>query len=214
MLGEQAADRVDVLILQVDTENLAELVDAQAGRKAERAVLVERVLGAFVIVLVGDIAHELLDEVLQGNQTGGSAVLVHDHGHVGRFALHIAQQVHGALRLGFESGRAHDFHQCRHGGTLGGLGVQNVGAHRILEVENTQDLVARIANHRHAGVARTQEQAQRLAQRHVATHGEHIGAGHHERADAQVVHLEHGLHHLRLVVLDGLGVGGALQELA
>ena len=92
--------------------------------------------------------------------------------------------------------------------------MQNVGAHRILEVENTQNLVARISNHRHARVARTQEQAQRLAQRYVAAHGEHIGAGHHERADAQVIHLKHGLHHLRLVVLDGLSVGGTLQEFA
>ena len=167
-----------------------------------------------MVVLVRDIADQLLNQVLQSNQTGGSAVLINHNRHVRGLALHIAKQVHGALRLGFESGRAHDLHQGWHGGTLGGLGVQNVSAHRILQVEHAQNLVARIANHRHAGVARTQEQAQRLAQRYVATHGEHIGAGHHERADAQVVHLEHRLHHLRLVVLDGLGVGGSLQELA
>ena len=92
--------------------------------------------------------------------------------------------------------------------------MQDEGAHRILQVEHAQNLIARITNHRHTRITRTQEQAQRLAQRGVAARGEHIGTRNHERTDAGIVHLKDGLHHLRLVILNGFSVGSAVQELA
>ena len=92
--------------------------------------------------------------------------------------------------------------------------MQDEGAHRVLQVKHAQNLIARITNHRHTRITRTQEQAQCLTQRGVTASGEHVGARNHERTDAGIVHLKDGLHHLRLVVLDGFSVGGAVQELA
>ena len=214
MLSEQTAHRINIFIVEFTTENLTQLINTQTSRQTERAVIVQRVFGALVVVLVRDVTDQLLNEVLQGNQTGGSAVLINHNRHVRGLALHLTKQVHGALRLGLKTSRAHQLNHGRQGGTRGGLTVQNEGAHRVLQVEHAQNLIARIANHRHAGVARTQEQAQRLTQRGVTVGGEHVGTRNHERTDAGIVHLKDGLHHLRLVVFNGLSIGGAVQELA
>ena len=214
MLSEQTTHRINIFIVELTTENLAQLINAQTSRQAERAVVIQRVLGALMVVLVRDVADQLLDEVLKGNQTGGSAVLINHNRHVRGLALHLTQQVHGALRLRLKTSRTHQLNHGRQGGTRGSLTVQDEGAHRILQVEHAQNLIARITNHRHTRITRTQEQAQRLTQRGVTAGGEHVGARNHERTDAGIVHLKDGLHHLRLVVLDGFSVGGAVQELA
>ena len=45
MLSEQTAHRINIFILEFTTENLAQLINTQAGRETERAVIVQRVLG-------------------------------------------------------------------------------------------------------------------------------------------------------------------------
>ena len=214
MLSEQTAHRINIFILEFTTENLAQLINTQAGRQTERAVIVQRVLGAFVVVLVRDVADQLLNQILKRDQTGGAAVLINNNRHVRGLTLHLTQQVHGALRLGLKTGRAHQLNHGRQGGTLRRLRMQDEGAHRVLQVEHAQNLIARITNHRHTRITRTQEQAQRLTQSGIAAGGEHVGTRNHERTDAGIVHLKDGLHHLRLVVLNGFSVGGAVQELA
>ena len=214
MLSEQTAHRINIFIVEFTTENLAQLINTQTGRETERAVVVQRVLGALVVVLVRDVADQLLNQVLKGNQTGGAAVLVNNNRHVRGLSLHLTQQVHGALRLGLKTSRAHQLNHGRQGGTLRRLTVKDEGAHRVLQIEHAQNFIARITNHRHTRITRTQEQAQRLTQRGVAAGGEHVGTRNHERTDAGIVHLKDGLHHLRLVILNGFSVGGAVQELA
>ena len=214
MLSEQTAHRINIFIVEFTTENLTQLINAQTSREAERAVIIQRVLGALMVVLVRDVTDQLLNQVLKGNQTGGSAVLINHNCHVRGLALHLTQQVHGALRLRLKTSRTHQLNHGRQGGALRSLTVQDEGAHRVLQVEHAQNLIARLANHRHTRITRTQEQTQRLTQRGVAAGGEHVGTRNHERTDAGIVHLKDGLHHLRLVVLNGLSVGGAVQELA
>ena len=214
MLSEQTAHRINIFIVEFTTENLAQLINTQTGRETERAVIVQRVLGALVIVLIRNVADQLLNQILKRDQTGGAAVLINNNRHVRGLTLHLTQQVHGALRLGLKTCRAHQLNHGRQGGTFGSLAVQDEGAHRVLQVEHAQNLIARITNHRHTRITRTQEQAQRLTQRGVTAGGEHVGTRNHERTDAGIVHLKDGLHHLRLVVLDGFSVGGAVQELA
>ena len=42
-----------------------------------------------MIVLVRDIADQLLNQILKGNQTGGAAVLINNDRHVRGLALHL-----------------------------------------------------------------------------------------------------------------------------
>ena len=65
----QAADRVDVLVLEVDAEQLAEVVDVQPWPLTRYAAVAEVLdLGGLAVVLVGDLADDLLEDVLDGDQ--------------------------------------------------------------------------------------------------------------------------------------------------
>ena len=55
-----------------------------------------------LVVLVEDVAHDLLDEVFQRDEAGDGAALVHDDRHVKPAAPHLAEQVLGTLELGHE----------------------------------------------------------------------------------------------------------------
>ena len=91
----------------VDVEQLGEVVDVQRGRHPQPAVAEVLDLGRLAVVLVGDLADDLLEDVLDGDQARGAAVLVDDDGEVGLVALHLAQQVVDRLALGHEGHRAH-----------------------------------------------------------------------------------------------------------
>ena len=59
-------------------------------------------VGALDVVLVGDLADDLLEDVLDRDQAGGAAVLVDDDRDVGALCLHLAQQVVDRLGVGHE----------------------------------------------------------------------------------------------------------------
>ena len=84
-LGEQAADRLDVVVVgQLDVEQLAEVLDRQPGGHPDACPSSSRSTGgALDVVLVGDLADDLLEDVLDGDQAGGAAVLVDHDGDVG-----------------------------------------------------------------------------------------------------------------------------------
>ena len=50
-------------------------------------------LGLLDVVLVGDLADQLLEEVLEGDEAGGAAVLVDDDGEVHLLLAHLPQQL-------------------------------------------------------------------------------------------------------------------------
>src|SRR5690606_25746372 len=64
MLGHQPADRVDVVVLDADAEQLLEIVDVEPGADSPRPVRQGLALVGLVVVLVGDLADDLLEDVL------------------------------------------------------------------------------------------------------------------------------------------------------
>ena len=83
---------------------IGQLLDVRLAAEHEAPVaLVDDRLGLDV-VLVADLADDLLDQVLERHQPGGAAVLVHDDGHLQAVALELAQQLDHALGLGHEDG--------------------------------------------------------------------------------------------------------------
>ena len=107
--GQQAADGVDVEILvELDVVQLAEVLDRQPGRHPE--VLVAQVFhrrDLVGVVLVGDLADDLLEHVLDGDQARDRAVFVDQQRHVVAVALHLAQQRVQRLGVRHEHRRAH-----------------------------------------------------------------------------------------------------------
>src|SRR4051812_4429231 len=82
-LGEQAGHGLDLVVRQLHREDLAEILDRQS-RCPPPLVLAEPLHGgALDVVLVGDLPHDLLEDVLDGDEAGGATVLVDHDGHVG-----------------------------------------------------------------------------------------------------------------------------------
>src|SRR6478609_2163664 len=137
-LAEQPADRVDVLVVEVDAEQVADLVEAEACAHPEPTGLeLHRLLGAR-IVLVGDLADELLDEVFEGHEARHAAVLVHDEADVNGVALHLLQERLGLHRLRHEHGATGD--AVDRGVAPAGL-VAEPELHEVFEVQHPDDAI-------------------------------------------------------------------------
>ena len=199
VLGHQATDGLDVLVVDRDVEQLSEVVDREprADPHAAAAQLLDLV--GVDVVLVGDLADDLLEQVLDGDQAGGAAVLVDDDRDVGAASLHVAHQLVGRLGVGHEEARAH--HRLD---ALGRLGVAVVEdpLRDVLEVGDADDVVEVVADHGDAGEAAAQRERQQLPQRLVPLDEHHVGARHHHLADQGVAELEDRVDHPALGRLD------------
>src|SRR5512139_66817 len=83
MLRDQPGDGVDGLVGKRGVEEFVELADARAPAHQELAVaLAADVLLVLDVVFVVDLADDLLDHVLDGDQAGNAAVFVHRDRHV------------------------------------------------------------------------------------------------------------------------------------
>ena len=76
-----------------EAEQLVEVVDRVARRDPHLAAVEVLDLDLLRVVLVGDLADDLLEQVLDRDQAGSAAVLVDDDGDVLAPRLHLAHQV-------------------------------------------------------------------------------------------------------------------------
>src|SRR6266568_6150218 len=107
-LGEQAADGLHVLGLDPDLEQLGQLVHRQPRRHPGLPVAEPLDRRLLPVVLVGDLADDLLQDVLDRHQPRRAAVLVDHDRHVGLPGLHLPQQVVDRLAVRDECGGPHD----------------------------------------------------------------------------------------------------------
>jgi hypothetical protein len=204
-VSEEAADCFHVLRVHRDTELLLELGHRQPRRDpggAGREPLDRRALG---VVLVGDLAHDLLEDVLDSDQAGGAAVLVDDDRHVDPHALHLPQQLVDRLAVRHVGRRPHDLLD-----PLGRVRVRVLllPGDDVLQVGDPDHVVDALADDGDAGETAAQRQRQRLLEGLVPLDEHHVGARHHDLADDRVAELEHRPHH---VALAGLDLGLALD---
>ncbi len=196
--GEQAADRVDVEVLvEVDVVELPDILDRQPCGHPEHVVaqLFHRrhLIG---VVLVGNLADDLLQHVLDGDQSGGCAVLINEQGDVDAVSLHFLEQVIERLGVRNEHRRAHDL---GHGDVPGCAGRVIRAAHQILEIHHPQDVVDVLPDDRDAGVATADRQRSRLGRTLVALDPHHLRARDHHLPRRGVAEFEHGLDHSAFV---------------
>ena len=163
-----------------------------------------------MVVLVGEFADDLLQEVLHGDQSGGAAVLVNCEHHVDAAGLHVAQQVVSGLGLRDPDGLAGE------GGHRAGLMLRAVGQtpQDVLEVEDAADIIGVLPHDGHARITGAHEQAHGGGGGFVGVDGDHVGAGHHDLAHEGLAELDDAAHHLAVLVLDGLGLADLVDHLA
>ena len=148
------------------------------------------------IELVVDVAHNLLQQILHSHEAGGAAVLVHHNGQVDLPALHVAEELIGAHRLGHEIGRAQ---QLPHRAGGGFAGVEQP----IAGVQDADDVIGVLLIHRETGQAGGLDGLRDLLRRVVHPQHHHVGAVDHHVPGGHVVKFEDVLDHLLLTGLDG-----------
>src|SRR5581483_7106097 len=154
-------------------EHLFQCIDAQQPTD-EIAVIAEIDDGGFfVFVLVGDLTHDLLDDVFDGDDAGRAAVLVYDDRDLQMLALEFAQQIADLLRLGDEVRRPREL------GDGARLPFQD-RVEDLLHVNDSCDLIDRLGVDRNAGVLRLAEHPRDLIERLARVERLHVDARRHQ----------------------------------
>src|SRR5262249_18922374 len=95
-----AAHGLEPLRFDREAEAIAELVEADLGAEHVRAVALVHDRLALDVILVADLADDLLQQIFDRDEARRAAVLVHDDGHLDLPALELLQQLGNALGLG------------------------------------------------------------------------------------------------------------------
>ena len=188
-VDHQAADVFEGFLGEFALEKLVEAV--QRGLRLDDEVAAGQWLDIAVfldIVLVLDVADDLLQHVLDGHQAGDTAVLVDHQRHVVAGAAKFLEQYVEALGLRHEGDRA------QHRAQIEGLvGLLQHHRHQVLGQQDAEYVVGAFANHRIAGVRGLDDHRQELAGRLVGTDADHLRARHHDVACLQVGDLDGAL---------------------
>ncbi len=162
-------------------------------------------LGLVEVVLVLDVADDLLQHVLDGQQPGHAAVLVHHDGHVVAVAAEVLEQHVEPLRLGDEHRRPQ---HLAHVELLSGEVAQ-----QVLGEKNADDVVLALADDREARVTGLDDLGQELLGFLVDVHHVHLRARHHDVARLQLGHLQHALDHGERVGIHQVALVGRMEQL-
>ena len=155
-------------------------------------------------MLVPDLAHQLLHDVLQGGDALGAAVLIHHHGHVGLVLLEDAQQLGD---LGVARGIQHGSLQ------LGDVGLAAIaGGVEVLFVDDADDIVNAVVINRQTGVAALYKQGGRLLHGEVVLHRNQVHTGGEDLGDLQVVELDGVADEIALVLVQTALVLGLVHH--
>jgi len=209
----QAADRVVLVVGEVGAEAFVEILDrrqcvdhvAAVGLRCDLRVAIDLVL----VVLVVDLADDLLQDVLDRHQAGHAAVLVdHDRHVVARKPELLEQDVEA---LGFRNHHRgpDELRQRLRRGVLGERLQQ------VLGQQDAEDLVALLAIDREPGVTAVDDDLQHLVQAEVDRQRDHLRARDHHVADLLLGHRDRALDHRQCVGRQqaaGLGFAQAFEQ--
>src|SRR5712671_4612344 len=197
---DEPTDRVVLVLVleaEVRVEQLGQVVDGRSPVEP-RLVIGEaddhRLLD---VVLVLDLADDLLEEVLDRDEAGRPAVLIEDDREVDLPALELVQEVVDRHRLGDIDGRPKERPEVR-----SGAGRFAQERQEILGVEDPEDLVDRLVVDRDTAVAVLHDRLDRLVERRRRLDGRHRDPRHHHLVDATAAELDDRVDHLLFLGLE------------
>ncbi len=206
MMGDQPADGIDLVVGEIGAERLVELCDL--GERAHAVAAVRRrddVAGFLVeVVFVLDVADDLLQHVLDGDQAGHAAVFVHHDREVVAVHAEVVQQHVQALRLRDEHGRAQ---HAAHVEFLFGVEAQ-----QVLREQHADHVVAVLFVDGVARVRLLEHEGDEILGLVGDVDRVHLGARHHDVARAQVGHLEHAFDHRQRIGVDQVALVRVLED--
>ena len=196
---DEAADGIDVvafILAQDSAEMLIE--DFHLGTSID----VEAAVGAdgdhrlgFPVMLVGDLAHDLLDDVFDRQQPIDAAVLVDHERHVRALDPHLQQQLQDLHRRRHEQHLAQDLRQLEEI-------VPASPRQHVLDVHHADDIVERIAVNGQAGMTTFRHPFDDVGKRGLRLDGDDIGARNHRILGRAVAQPEHVMNQHPLILAE------------
>ena len=158
-------------------------------------------------MFVLDVADDLLQHVLDGDDAGDVAVLVDHHRHVVVRLAELLQQVVQALALRHEDGRA--------GVVLDVEAVFLVEQQRqhVLGVQNAAHVVHVARHHGKARVPGFDDRRHEVGDAAVHVHSDHLRARHHDVPGAHVGHRQGAVDDVQRVLAEQLPLAGVFEHL-
>ncbi len=147
-----------------------------------------------MLVFVVDLPHDLLDEVLQGNEPGGSSKLVEHDGHLDPLGAHLGEEIFNDLATGHKPRRAHD--------RLDFGSVVASRAPKISRDKNTHHPVDRVLVHRQTKTTLVQHDFLCLVDRSRDRNRHHRRAWRHDLGNLHAIEIHDVGNHLPFVVVD------------
>ena len=196
-----------LLIPEVSAQRLVEVRDLGLCLDPITAVRLgnDVVLGLVEIVLVLDIADDLLQHILDGDQSGDSAIFVDDDGDMVAIGAEVAQQYVEALGFRHEDGRPQ--------------GVAKVEAFRIgvvveqlLGQQDADHIVLVLANDRKARVPRLEHERDEAHGLVLDRHHVHLRARNHDVAHRHLGNLQRTFDDRQRVCVEELSLEGPVQQ--
>jgi DNA-binding NtrC family response regulator len=170
---EKTADRLESFALDRHMQPLGNFVDVCRPAEHERApdFLNDR-LGLDVI-FVANLAENLLDQVLEGHESGGAAVFVDDDGALNALVLELPEQFADELGLGHKVRGPQMIRERRV--LLQRVAEQN----EVLHVHEAEDVVEVVAKHRKTRVLLLAEEGPEAVERLLRGYRHDVGARRH-----------------------------------
>ena len=190
------ADRLESLALDVHVEPLRDLVDVDLAAEHEPAVAFVDDRLRLDVVLVADLADDLLEQILDGHEAGRAAVLVHDDRNLRLLPLELLQELRHPLGLGHDDRRPDD--------------RRDRPAHRpprpsaTRSLMNTKpgDVVEALLEDRKPRVFLLAEERPQFADRRLLGNGDDVGPRRHHLAHERVAEVHDALEQPALLALD------------
>ncbi len=188
LLHQQAADGVVFFIGKGSGKKFIEIGDRRqrAHREFARTFLADGLIILDVMLII-DLADDLFDDILDGDQAAHTAIFVDHHGNVIMAAAKFLEQHVETLALRHEYHRAHVF------AYLEILIRRSLQPQQVLGEQDSQNLIAILADHGKARMPGLDHQLDQFLRRLVALDEHHLRARHH---DVPYLHVRDGQHAL------------------
>ena len=200
---DEAGDRVVVLLRQVGLELLVEVVDRERAVDPDVALVdaLDRLVREVVLVL--DLAHDLLEQVFERDDPLEGAVLVDDERHVLVLAPELRKHRREVLRLRDDMGRANELLDDD---VVDPAVVK--GPEEVAHVQEADDVVKRPPVDRVTRERRVDHRGEALVGREVDRERHDLGPRHHHLVDLLVREVEDLVEHRLFFLVDDAGVLG------
>jgi hypothetical protein len=219
---DKAAERVGILLApgrqEAAMNQRFDVLDRGAGIGHIHSLAGLAKLRLGFVMLIGDVADDLLDQVLDAHQPVGPAIFVDHDGHVDAGGLHFHEQVGGAHRWRHEQQgpyqpglpyrnrkvlRPQDhsgidlFLRVFRPAAAARPGEAPLGhpAQEVLDVDHSRRVVEGFAVNRQARVIGIGEAVEQLAGGGIAVDGSDVGARHHHVGDLEIGEGDEVRHH-------------------